>query len=191
MNTKSHYFYNLPDLNSDRLILRKILLSDAEDIFEYASVDEVTKYLTWQTHKTIGDTKQFIYLVTQNYMDADPGSWAIYHKEDKKVIGTIGFVEYVGTHRRAEVGFALSHKYWNKGITSEALRLVLDFGFNYMELMRVEARCYTENLASQAVLKKCGFIYEGTLRNHVIVHDRCVDLQMYSLLKSEYKKEPK
>lgn len=189
MNSRNSFFCELPELNSERLCLRKIFLSDADDIFEYASVEKVTKYLSWNPHETINDTKQFICIVTQNYMDGTPSSWAIYHKTDQKVIGTIGFVSYEADHKRGEIGFALSEKYWNKGITSEALKMVLDIGFNTLGLIRIEARCYPENIASETVLKKKGFQYEGTLRSQVIVNNQPIDLKMFSLLKEEYKKD--
>lgn len=186
MSSKNQYFFDLPELSSERLFLRKIYISDAENIFEYASTENVTKYLSWTAHKTIEDTKEFIYMVTQNYMDGDPSSWAIYHKDDKKVIGTIGFVDYNSEHKRAEVGFALSEKYWNQGITSEALKLVLDFGFNHLELIRIEARCFLPNIASEKVLLKAGFQYEGTLRNQIFVNNKSISLKMFSLLKEEF-----
>lgn len=190
MTSKNQYFFNLPELSTPRLLLRKIYLSDAEDIFEYASKEEITKYLSWNHHQTIEDSKQFIYMVTQNYMDGDPSSWAIYHKEDQKMIGTIGFVSYNSVHKRGEVGYALSKKYWRQGITSEALQAVLEFGFSMLNLSRIEARCYPENTASEKLLLKNNFQFEGTLRKHIIINDTPIDMKMFSMLDTEYIKRP-
>jgi len=188
MNSTHSYFFDLPEFETDRLILKKILLSDAENIFEYASNKEIAKYLSWNPHQTIEDTKKFICMVTQNYMDGEPSSWAIYHKMDQKTIGTIGFVNYNSDHKRGEVGYALSPKYWRRGLTTEALQTVLSFGFYSLELIRIEARCFVENKPSELLLLKNNFKFEGIMRNQVIINDVPVNMKMFSILDTEYKK---
>lgn len=186
MATSCEIFSDLPELKTERLLLRKIFLSDAENIFEYARVPVVSKYLSWRPHVSIENSKEFICALIQNYIDGAPASWGIEIDAEKKLIGTIGFLYWDEENQRAEVGFALSDKYWNKGIMTEALWKILSFGFTRMNLNRIEARTFIENNASQRVLEKTGMVYEGTLREHALIKGCFKDLKLYSILKKEF-----
>lgn len=104
-------FSNLPTLETERLILRKITLADAADMFAYMSEEDVARYVTWDAHKTIQDTERFIRFVLSKYESNSPAPWAIEYKEKGKVIGTIDFGMWQENHRVAEVGYALSKDY--------------------------------------------------------------------------------
>jgi ribosomal-protein-alanine N-acetyltransferase len=110
------------------------------------------------------------------------------YKENHKLIGTGGYHKWVPAHCKAEFGYALSAEYWNKGLMSEAVREILKFGFNDMQLHRAEARCYIDNIASERVLQKCGMKYEGIIRESFFVKGEFRDLKLYSLLNSEFLK---
>jgi len=179
-------FSNLPELKTERLLLRKIFLTDAENIFEYAQIPEVSKFLSWSPHISIENTKEFICALIQNYIDGTPGSWGIELDQEKKIIGTIGFLYWDTENQRAETGFALSNKYWNQGIMTEALWKILSFGFTRMDLNRIEARTFSNNIASQKVLEKVGMKYEGLLREHALVKGNYQDLKLYSILRKDF-----
>ncbi|WP_373782338.1 GNAT family N-acetyltransferase, partial [Jeotgalibaca porci] len=162
--TAKGIFSNLPTLETERLILRKIAIDDAEDLFAYTSDEAVAKYVTWNAHQTIQDTKDFIQFVLSRYASNSPAPWAIVYKETDKVIGTIDFVSWQEHHKVAEVGYALSKAYWSKGIMSEALEAVMKFGFEHLDLVRIQAFCMVENKGSARVMEKAGMLYEGTRR---------------------------
>ncbi len=179
-------FRELPTLETERLILRKIFLSDCNDIFEYASNNEVTKYLSWPTHKSLEDTQEFIYQITQSYIDAQPSSWGIELKSESKIIGTIGFLYWDIENKRTEVGFVLSKDYWRKGLMTEALIEIVKFAFLMMDVNRIEARTLLDNIASQSLLEKNNFLYEGILREYIYFNNKFLDVKLFSLLRNQF-----
>lgn len=180
-------FRDIPALETDRLILRKLSMRDVNDIFEYASVPEIAQHVMWAHHRNIADSLHFLRAVMQQYQNGTPSPWGIVYKENDKLIGTGGFHIWNLDHRRAEIGYALSKDYWNKGIMTEALKEMIKFGFEHLNLNRIEALCKVENTASEKVMQKCGMKLEGTLREHIFVKEAFHDLKMYSILKSELK----
>lgn len=179
-------FSDLPVLETERLILRKLHWDDTEDIFEYASDPEVPKYSSWSVHDSIEDTKNFLNAVMAQYKNHEVAPWGIVDKADKKLIGTCGFVDFMIEGNRAEIGYALSRNYWGKGYMTEAVRAVIDFGFRTMQLNRIEARCNIENIASARVMEKVGMKFEGILREHLFAKGNYHDLKMYSILTKEW-----
>ncbi len=178
-------FKNLPYLETERLKLRKLTMRDAGDVFEYASVPGVSLYVSWTPHRTIADTKSFLKHVLFQYEKGIPTSWGIVLKENNKLIGTGGYLWWATEHSKAELGYVVSDKYWNKGYMTEALKKILQFGFETMNLQRIEARCFVENTASERVMKKCGMKLEGILRSSSFVKGAYRDFKLYSILKSE------
>jgi ribosomal-protein-alanine N-acetyltransferase len=179
-------FRSLPTLETDRVILRKMTFADAMDIFEYAANPEVSKYTNWNAHQSVKDTKFFLNTVNERYKNSQITDWGIVHKKDQKLIGTCGFVEWDMFHNRAEIGYALSHKYWRQGYMTEAVMAVMNFGFRKMDLNRIEARCQVENVASSGVMEKVGMKFEGILRQQMLIKGEYWDLKIYSILRQEF-----
>lgn len=184
--TIEHKFSHLPVLETDRLLLRNLSLDDVEDIFEYASDPEVSRYNSWSVHKSIEDSKWFLNEVIEEYKNHELASWGIVHKEALKVIGTCGFANWIPDQRRAEIGYALSRKYWGKGYMPEAVRSVIAFGFRMMKLNRIEGRSIILNPASARVMEKVGMKSEGVLRQHLFAKGSFHDVKMYSILREEW-----
>jgi ribosomal-protein-alanine N-acetyltransferase len=185
-NTKQ--LSEVPRLETERLILRKITLNDAEDIFEYAHQSEVSEFLLWSPHQTIQDSINFIKFAEEKFLRNEWIIFGIELKEEKKLIGTIDIRDWMGINNCAETGYVISKTYWNKGITTEALRAVIKFCFEELQSNRLEAHCEEENIGSWHVMQKCSMKYEGTLREKVYVKEKYRSMKMYSILKSEYKK---
>ncbi|MCM3360089.1 GNAT family protein [Psychrobacillus sp. MER TA 171] len=177
---------DLPQLETERLILRKITLGDAEDMYTYGSNPEVSKYVTWDQHNTIEDTKEFIHFILKQYEKKDIAPWGIEYKETGQFIGTIDFVQWQIKHDSAEIGYVLSPDYWGQGLTTEAAEALIHFGFNHMDLIRIQARCFVENVGSSRVMEKVGMSYEGTMRKGMKVKGKHVDLKIYSILKEDF-----
>ncbi|MEG3976292.1 GNAT family protein [Microcoleus sp. herbarium8] len=177
---------NLPTIETERLLLRKITLNDASDMFEYACHSEVSEYTMWSTHTSLEDTKYFIKSLIKMYKKRELVDWGIVHKVDEKFIGTCGFVEWSMNHSRAEIGYALSGRYWGEGYMSEAVNAVIEFGFREMLLNRIMGRCEVNNIASARVMEKVGMQLEGVLRQQLFVKGRYWDLKIYSILREEF-----
>ena len=172
-------------METERLILRKFELSDAEDVYNnYASHDEVSKYVTWQTHKSINDTIAYLNnVVIPDYENEYTYRWAIVLKETGKVIGCIDVVHKNVEKQRAEIGYVLSDYYWGQGLMPEAGKAVVKYlfeeGFN-----RIQALHDEENPKSGRVMQKIGMEYEGTLKQYEKRSDgKFSNCKIYAIIK--------
>ena len=179
-------FDDLPSLKTNRIILRRLTLEDVNDVFEYACEPEVAIYTLWEHHKSIDDTLTFLSFMVKKYEEKQVADWGIVLKESNKLIGTGGFMWWSPKNASAEVGYALSKKYWNQGIMTEALNEIVKFGFDKMKLNRIEAKTRVENIASQSVLKKAGMTFEGIMREQLFTKGDYRDFMIFSILRKEY-----
>lgn len=179
-------FGNIPALETDRLVLRKLGKEDASDIYACSSDPEVSKYMPWETHRSIKDSEDYIEMAIEQYELGQLAPWGITLKESEKLIGTIEYVKWLPNHYRAEISFVLSKRFWGKGYILEATKKVIQFGFSHMELQKIEALSMIENVQSQRVLQKLGMRFEGVLRNHWWIKDQFRDIVQYSILKKEF-----
>jgi [ribosomal protein S5]-alanine N-acetyltransferase len=181
-------FADLPELETERLLLCRMRLDDAEAMFAYASDPEVTCYVTWDTHCSIEDSRNFLRFATEGYERGDFGGWGVVLKDDGAFVGTCGVdAGYAPEHARAELGYVLSREHWGRGLMPEAVRAVIAFGFESMGLNRIQARCIAENIASTRVMEKAGMTYEGTLRESEFIKGAYRDMKLYSILRREYR----
>jgi [ribosomal protein S5]-alanine N-acetyltransferase len=111
---------DIPVLCTERLMLRKLTVSDASDVFEYAHVPEVTKFLVWYPHKTKDDSLEFIAFAEKKFNEESDIVWGIECMSEKKIIGTIGLLKWNDINKCGEIGYCISKKYWGKGIMTEA-----------------------------------------------------------------------
>ena len=183
--SREDVFSNFPTLETKRLILRKLRLEDAKDVFEYASDSEITKYVTWEPHRSIEDSINLIKFTHERYEKREGIIWGIVCKENKKVIGTCDISPAI-KHFRAEIAYAISRDYWGKGLMTEAVKEVIKFGFEKMNLNRIQAMCIPENIGSYGVMEKVGMKYEGLIREYMYIKGKFQDLKLYSILRIEY-----
>ena len=176
-------------LETERLILRKFKITDAQDMFDnYASSDNVTKYMTWETHKNIDVTKEYLQSLTESYSDGKVFDWAIKLKSENKVIGSISAKNLNENISKIEIGYCIGEKWWNHGIVTEALKEIIRFLFEEVDINRIEAYHDIRNPASGRVMQKCGMKFEGILRQAYPSKNDVVDVCIYSILKSDIKK---
>ena len=183
-------FADLPELETERLLLRKLRLSDAEAVFAYASDSEVTRYVLWDTHGSIEDSENFLRFANEGYERGDFGGWGLILKASGAFVGTCG-LEAAPEHARAELGYVLSREHWGRGLMPEAVWRVIRYCFERMDLNRVEARCIAENKASSRVMEKAGMSHEGTLRGREYIKGSYKDMKIYSILRREYDQAPR
>ena len=181
-------FYGyMPTLETPRLRLRKLSMRDAQDIFDYSQDPQVARYVLWEAQTSLSEARSYIRFMLRKYRLGEPASWGIEWKETGRIIGTIGFMWIQRDNAAAEVGYSLSRAYWNRGIMTEALSALLRYGFRSMNLNRIEAQHETENPASGAVMRKCGMQREGTLRQRLLNKGRVVDVELYAILRRDFR----
>ena len=177
-------FSKIPVLQTERLILRKITRADLMDVYEYASDPLVSKYLLWNPHSDLSYTSQYLKLIEHNYKKQNFFDWGVTLADSKKMIGTCGFTSFDIKNNMAEIGYVLNRKYWGRGIAVEAAKKVIDFGFNTLDLHRIEVNFIPSNASSRRVAEKCGMHYEGVLKERIWVKGEYKDIEVYSITRS-------
>lgn len=181
----SSFFSHMPKLETERLLLRRMTMADAQDIFAYSRDPEVSRHVMWDAHSYIGESRAYLRYVRRQYRNNEPSSWGIELKGTGRLIGTIGFMWWNRDNRSAEVGYSLARAQWNKGLMTEALRTIIRFGFEEMRLNRIEAQHETANPASGRVMEKAGMRLEGVLRQRLYNKGKYVDVALYSILRGD------
>lgn len=174
-------------LETGRLVLRRYVPGDAAAMYQnWASDQEVTKYLTWPTHSSQEVSQRVTDDWVNQYSSEQYYHWAIVLKDNgDEPIGDIAVVNIKENVSMAHVGYCIGRTWWHKGITSEALKAVMDFLFDVVDVNRIEARHDPRNPNSGKVMKKCGMKYEGTLRSSDWNNQGICDACYYALLKSK------
>ena len=182
----SDSLFPMPEIETDRLLLRRLCIRDATDMFEYMCHDVVAQHVLWDAHRNISDTRNYIRYMLRKYRLGDPASWGIEYKATGTIIGTIGYMWNNPEHASAELGYSLNDAYWNMGIMTEALSAVIRYSFTKMHINRLEAQHETDNPASGRVMQKCGMRKEGTLRARLRNKGRYVDVDLYAILRNDF-----
>lgn len=179
-------FDDMPRLETPRLILRRLEMRDAPDLFDYSRDPQVAKHVLWDAQTSVSEARAYVRYMLRRYRAGEPASWGIEEKETGRVVGTIGYMWYQRDNNACEVGYSLARRRWNRGYMTEALAEVLRFSFEELGVHRVEAQHEVENAASGAVMRKCGMRKEGTLRGRLYNKGRYVDVDLYAMLREDY-----
>ena len=174
-------------LETERLILRRFRPSDAEYMFKNWATDrEVSKFLSWNPHKDLNETKQIVDSWFNDYVKNNCYNWAIELKDYREIIGQISVVGLKEKYCSCEIGYSLGRLFWGKGMMTEALKAVISYLFSEIGMNRIEAKHNTLNPASGRVMQKSRMKHEGILRQvQVDKNGHYYDLAVYSILKFE------
>jgi ribosomal-protein-alanine N-acetyltransferase len=175
----------IPTLETGRLRLRPFTVDDDAAVFALASDPEVARFVRFEAHRDVAETRAFLELVQQHYRRGDPFAWAIVRREDDRLIGSCGFVSQAVERKSGEIGYWLGKPHWGKGYAVEAARALVRFGFEQMGLERVEAKCFLENRAGQRVIEKLGMKLEGTDRSEMI-KGSYPELRLYAIARPDW-----
>lgn len=164
-------------LETKRLILRPFEIDDANEMFNnWASDSEVTKYLTWNNHTDIEQTKEILSIWINQYEKPERINFAIVLKETNELIGGIDVVGYL--EGIPVIGYTLSRKYWNNSYMSEACKKVIEYLFEIgHKKIRIDA--VVENIGSNKVIKKCGGKLFDTIEEYYKIKDKTFRINCY------------
>ena len=160
----------MTNIETERLILRPHCESDFDGIHEYATDQDVVKFMQWGPN-TLDETRFFLDTCIANQKHAERLSYdfAVVNREDGSFLGTVSLRLSSPSARAAELGYTYQKRAWGRGIASEAARRMVDFGFDELGLTRIFATCNPVNYASARVLQKCGLVLEGCMKNHMLI----------------------
>lgn len=174
-----------PVLTTKRLNLVEIQQEHLIDIFSLFGDDKVTKFYNIKTLQKPEDGQVYLDWFQKRFKEQAGIRWGIQLKNKEGIIGTIGYNNFSKKHR-ANLGYDLQSIYWNKGYMTEAIEAVVDFGFNDLNINRVEAEVMIGNIQSEKLLLKLGFQKEGCLRDWMYWDNKHFDMAMFSLLKRDW-----
>ena len=159
---------NTKKLETDRLILREFKIDDAEAMYRnWATDPECCKYLSWNVHRDVNETKTVIQAWIDSYKNGSY-HWVVELKENHEIIGSISVVRVHEEHKTAEIGYCYGSKFWNHGYATEALRRVIEYLLNECDFYLVECGHISGNPASGRVMQKAGMKQDGVLRERRI-----------------------
>ena len=188
MNRERLYgiFSNIPTLRTERLTLRAMHPIDAEDMYDYARLEEVTKYLLWSEHPSLSYTRDYLHYVQSRYSLGDFYDWAVIDKESRRMIGTCGFARIDLENGAAELGYVLNPDFWGRGYATEVASRVIEFGFEELGLHRIEARFMQGNEASRRVMEKLGMTFEGYHRQYMMIKGSYKNIGVSAITKDQF-----
>jgi [ribosomal protein S5]-alanine N-acetyltransferase len=173
-------------LETSRLYLRPLSQSDVEFVYRHFSNPEINRYLLDESPVNSIEQAQEIVDFFMLPTATTYTRWVLVTKTDEQPIGTCGFHKWDKRNRRSEIGYDLTPSAWGQGYMSEALTVMLEYGFTHLNLNRIEALVYTENAASLKLLEKLKFQKEGLLRDYFYQNDEFYDHWLLSLLKRQF-----
>jgi len=174
-----------PELQTDRLRLVEVNEEHIQGLFDNFSNPEVTKYYGMEPMTELAQAEKLVAHFRNSFLGSRSIRWAMVRKEDNRFAGTIGLNNLSKGMKRAEIGFEIHPDFWRTGITSEAVKAVLQYSFAEMGLHRMGAVTFMDNVASIKLLEKHGFEQEGILRSYLFQNGQSHDARVFSVLKNQ------
>ena len=181
-------FHPFQNLETERLMLRRISNDDVNEVLSLRGNPETMKFIPKPLAKTKEDALAHIALIEEKIVNNTGINWGITIKGNSKLIGVIGHYRIQPENHRAEIGYMILPEYSGKGITTEAIKVVIAYGFEQMNLHSIEAIIDPQNIASERVLQKNGFVKEAHILENELWDGKFWDTVIYSLLKRNFKK---
>jgi len=173
----------LPEIETERLLLRTLVPADAPALFGYAVDPRVSRFLLWSPHKDIEESRAAI----DRFREAPQMmQWAITQKDGGVLVGVGGFGVVNGALRSADLGYSFSPAFWGQGFATEMTKAVISHGFLEMGLFRIQGAIHPENAASGRVLEKSGLTYEATLRSWMVIDGQPIDTMIYAITSADF-----
>ena len=177
-------FTELPPLETERLVLRRLGEADAPEVYEYISHPEVVRHVPLSAATTRAEALAFAGAIARRYREGQVAPWGVYLK-DGRHIGLCGFEMWQPRHDLAELSFLFARGFWGAGYAFEAAEAAMAFGWTRMHLNRIEARTEPDNVPARRLLERLGLRPEGVLHEHMKWKGRYHDMVMYAVLSRE------
>ena len=181
-------FHPFKNLETERLFLRRVTAADINEIFALRSNPKTMKYIPRPLVSNIDEALAHIKMIDDKIEKNEGINWVITLKGSSKMIGLIGHYRLQPENHRCEIGYMILPEYNGKGITTEATKVVLEYGFDDLQMHSIEAVIDPENIASERVLQKNGFVKEAHILENELYDGKFWDTVIYSLLKRNFKK---
>lgn len=181
--------FGTQSVETERLVLRRFKYSDNEAMLRNWIADEkIQSMYSEPTYTTTEAVNELLKKYIDSYENSDYYRWAIILKDSDECIGQIAYFLVDTNNNFAEIEYCIGSDFQCKGLATEATKAVIEYGFSKINLHKVQICTKTINIPSQKVIEKCGFHYEGTLRDYFYINGEYVGRLYYSILETEYKR---
>ena len=177
-------------IKTQRLLLRRFEYTDDENMLRYWVNDAAIQSMYSEpVYSTKQEVKGLLDQYIHGYEKDDYYRWAIVFRDTNECIGQIAFFLVDSKNHFGEIEYCIGSSFQQKGLATEATKAIIEYGFEKINLHKVQVCHKSINIPSKKVIEKCGFVYEGTLRDFFYMDDRYVDRLYYSILRDEYKEK--
>ncbi len=180
-------FSRIPPIETERLSLRAMRVSDTADMYDYARREDVTAYLLWYPHRDPDETRDYLAEIGRRYRTGDFYDWAVVDRASGRMIGTCGFTSFNYPADAGEIGYVLNPDFGGRGLATEAVRAVMGFGFSELFLHRIEAHFIEGNNASLRLMERVGMTFEGYARESMKIKGQYRTIGTAAILRNEWK----
>ncbi len=181
-------FHPFKNLETERLLLRRVSATDVNEIMELRGNPETMKYIPRPLVTNADEALAHIKMIDDK-IEANEGiNWAITIKGNPKLIGVIGHYRIQPENHRCEIGYMILPQYNGQGYVTEAVKAVLQYGFDDLQMHSIEGVIDPDNIASEKVLLKNGFVKEAHILENELWEGKFWDTVIYSLLKRNFKR---
>lgn len=175
------------EIETERLILRRFRYTDDDDMLKYWISDpKIQSLYSEPVYRTKQEVKELLDKYIHSYEKNDFYRWAITLKKTDECIGQIAYFLVDNNNHFAEIEYCIGSLFQRKGFATEATKAVIQYGFDKINLHKVQICHKSINLPSRKVIEKCGFTYEGTLRDFFYQDGKYIDRLYYSILRDEF-----
>ena len=174
---------DFPIIKTERLLLRQFIASDLENVYKGLSDPEIIKYYG-VNYKTLEDTKAQMQFFVDLEKEGTGIWWAVCSLDNKTFYGAGGLNSLNKVHKKAEIGFWLLTEFWGQGIMTEVMPIICNYGFDNLELHRIEGLVETDNLTCKKAMKKLDFKLEGTMKDCEVKNGKFISLDIYAKFKN-------
>lgn len=175
-------------LQGPRILLRPLGMSDVQSVYKHARCREISRWTFIPHPYRMEHAEYFLKMVRVWHRKKLAQHFGIILAETGELIGVIAMFDLDLRNKRTEIGYWLGKAYWGQGLASEAVRLIVHYCFDELKLHRVYAHVFTGNAASERLLLRIGFQWEGMERESRLRRGRWMDSILYGLLKSDYQR---
>ena len=172
-----------PTIKTKRLLLRQFIESDLENVFKGLSNPEIVKYYG-VSYDTLESTKKQMDFFADLEKNETGIWWAVCSLDNKIFYGGGGLNSLSKEHKKAEIGFWLLTDFWGKGIMTEALPVICNYGFKHLGLHRIEGLVEHDNINCKRAMSKLDFQFEGTMKDCEIKNGKFISLDIYAKVKA-------
>lgn len=174
------------NLKGDDIHFRKLDLNDLNDIHEYVSDPDVSKYIGWPLTRSIEETREYLEKLIKRDEDGTHLYGSIVDNESGWHIGAVMVFNFDPEPNHAEIGYVIHKDYWRRGLGTQAVKMMIDYGFNSQDLNKIHGWVVDSNLGSATVLSRNGFKLEGQLSDFYSIDGILHDCRIYGLTKASY-----